>query len=64
MQVVNPTNVARTISPSRMTALEVMADLYCTLPEDAAMDWLCNGRLETDAKLDEVRVPWNAKKTC
>ncbi|MEW6219975.1 MAG: type II toxin-antitoxin system Phd/YefM family antitoxin [Thermodesulfobacteriota bacterium] len=37
---------------SRMTALEAMADLYCTLPEDAASGWLVDARREKSALED------------
>ena len=40
-----------------MTALEAMADLYRTLPEDAAKDWLRESR--TPEKLgEELEDPW------
>lgn len=42
--------------PATMTALEAMADLYRTLPEDAARDWLRESRLSGPA--EELRDPW------
>lgn len=51
--------IARLLSiPPRLTALEVMADLYRTLPEGAARGWLEDARA-SDASLDrEARNPW------
>ena len=44
---------------SRQTALEAMADLYRTLPADAATGWLESGRKALGNKLDkDVRDPW------
>jgi antitoxin (DNA-binding transcriptional repressor) of toxin-antitoxin stability system len=44
--------------PPRQTALEVMSDLYRTLPESAAQGWLEDGR-GSDVSLDtEMRDPW------
>lgn len=41
-----------------MTALEAMADLYRTLPEEAARDWLADSRRVEKGLADEVRDPW------
>lgn len=51
--------IARLLSiPPRLTALEVMADLYRTLPEGAARVWLEDARA-SDASVDrEMRDPW------
>lgn len=44
---------------ARQTALEAMADLYRTLPEDAAAGWLESGRQAFASQLDkDVRDPW------
>lgn len=44
--------------PPQRTALEVMADLYRTLPEAAAREWLDDAH-GGDARLDrEMRDPW------
>jgi antitoxin (DNA-binding transcriptional repressor) of toxin-antitoxin stability system len=44
---------------ARQTALEAMADLYRTLPEDAAAGWLESGRQALASRLDKgVRDPW------
>ena len=52
--------VARILPGSaRQTALEAMADLYRTLPEDAAAGWLESGRQAFASRLDkDVRDPW------
>jgi prevent-host-death family protein len=55
----NNHEVARIIpGPARMTALEAMADLYRTLPEDAAEGWLEESRQTGESLKDEVRDPW------
>jgi antitoxin (DNA-binding transcriptional repressor) of toxin-antitoxin stability system len=57
----NHRQVARIIGgPGHQTALEAMADLYRTLPEDAAMGWERNGRedLGGDDVGTGVRDPW------
>jgi antitoxin (DNA-binding transcriptional repressor) of toxin-antitoxin stability system len=42
----NREQVARLLpGPARQTALEAMADLYRTLPEDAAATWEADSRL-------------------
>ncbi|MCZ7663194.1 MAG: type II toxin-antitoxin system Phd/YefM family antitoxin [Thermoleophilia bacterium] len=43
--------------PGRQTALEAMADLYRTLPEDAAAGWLDESR-RRGALSEEARDPW------
>jgi prevent-host-death family protein len=55
----NNHEVARIIPGlARMTALEAMADLYRTLPEDAAKGWLEDSRKTGAGLKDEVRDPW------
>ena len=55
----NNHEVARIIpGPARMNALEAMADLYRTLPEDAAEGWMEESRQTGDSLKDEVRDPW------
>lgn len=45
----------------RMTALEAMADLYRTLPDDAAATWLEDARRSgTPTVEDEARDPWDS----
>jgi hypothetical protein len=41
-----------------MTALEAMADIYRTLPEEAAGGWLKDSRRAEKGLKDEVRDPW------
>ena len=53
--------VARLVpGQGRQTALEAMADLYRTLPEDAAHGWMEDGRAGPGGRLldDEARDPW------
>jgi antitoxin (DNA-binding transcriptional repressor) of toxin-antitoxin stability system len=57
----NHQKVARILpGPNRQTALEAMADLYRTLPEDAAAAWLKNSRSALGGgRLDKgIRDPW------
>jgi antitoxin (DNA-binding transcriptional repressor) of toxin-antitoxin stability system len=58
----NREQVARLVpGPTRQTALEAMADLYRTLPEDAAATWEADGRRGRwkGSRLDKgVRDPW------
>jgi antitoxin (DNA-binding transcriptional repressor) of toxin-antitoxin stability system len=57
----NQREVARLLPGGRhQTALEAMADLYRTLPEDAAAGWLADSRGAPGAGLltDEARDPW------
>lgn len=42
----------------RMTALQAMADLYRTLPEDAGATWLDDARQANTSTLDEENDPW------
>ncbi len=42
----------------RMTALEAMADLYRTLPEEAAAGWIEDSRRGEDDPVEELRDPW------
>ncbi|MBI1883317.1 MAG: type II toxin-antitoxin system Phd/YefM family antitoxin [Chlamydiae bacterium] len=57
MIVRNHHNVARIIPGSpHLTALEALADLYRTLPEDAAKNWLKESRIPHTLK--EMRNPW------
>lgn len=56
----NNHEVARIIpGPANMNALEAMADLYRTLPAEAAADWLKDARLPGGKLKDEVRDPWD-----
>ena len=58
----NREQVARLVpGPARQTALEAMADLYRTLPEDAAATWEADSRRGRwrGSRLDKgVRDPW------
>jgi len=58
----NREQVARLLpGPARQTALEAMADLYRTLPEDAAANWEADSRKGRwkGTRLDKgVRDPW------
>ena len=58
----NREQVARLVpGPARQTALESMADLYRTLPEDAAATWEADSRRGRwrGSRLDKgVRDPW------
>jgi antitoxin (DNA-binding transcriptional repressor) of toxin-antitoxin stability system len=56
----NNHKIARLIPGSHsMTALEAMADLYRTLPPDAAESWREDARL--NGKLsEEIRDPWDS----
>ncbi len=56
----NNHKIARLIPGSpHMTALEAMADLYQTLPPDAAQDWLEESRMPGSLR-DELRDPWDS----
>lgn len=57
----NHQQIARIIpGPGSQTALEAMADLYRTLPEDAAGNWLKESR-DIEGILDEeIRNPWGS----
>lgn len=58
----NREQVARLLpGPARQTALEAMADLYRTLPEDAAATWEADSRKGRwkGSRLDKgIRDPW------
>ncbi len=58
----NHRQVARlTPGPGRLTALEAMADIYRTLPEDAAAAWEADSRasgLQGERLAKGVRNPW------
>jgi antitoxin (DNA-binding transcriptional repressor) of toxin-antitoxin stability system len=58
----NREQVARLVpGPARQTALDAMADLYRTLPEDAAATWEADSRRGRwkGSRLDKgVRNPW------
>ena len=55
----NNHEVARIIpGPATMTALEAMADIYRTLPEEAARGWLEDTHQAKEHLSDEVRDPW------
>ncbi len=55
----NNHEVARIIpGPATMTALEAMADIYRTLPEEAARGWLKDSLRTKEHLSDEVRDPW------
>jgi len=60
----NREQVARLVpSQARQTALEAMADLYRTLPEDAAATWEADSRRGRwkGSRLDKgVRNPWRS----
>lgn len=56
----NNREIARLVpGPTHQTALEAMADLYRTLPENAAAGWLTDSRSQAGGKPDEeFRDPW------
>jgi PHD/YefM family antitoxin component YafN of YafNO toxin-antitoxin module len=55
----NNHEVARIIpGPATMTALEAMADIYRTIPEEAALGWLADSRSSEKNLTNEVRDPW------
>ena len=57
----NHQQIARLVPGARLvTALEAMADIYKTLPENAARGWEKAGRARTTEKLAgrSVRDPW------
>ncbi|MGA2078868.1 MAG: type II toxin-antitoxin system Phd/YefM family antitoxin [Terriglobia bacterium] len=60
----NREQVARLLpGPARQTALEAMADLYRTLPEDAAATWEADsrrGRWRGSRLNKGVRDPWGS----
>ena len=50
-----------TASPAHMDALEAMSDLYRTLPEDAAKDWVKESKSNEGYLSDEIEDPWRAR---
>lgn len=57
----NQRPVARMVgAPLHQTALQAMADLYRTLPEDAAADWERDSRVKLGGEQTDtgVRDPW------
>lgn len=56
----NNQGIARLVpGPTHQTTLEAMADLYRTLPEDAAAEWPADSRRHATGNLDEeFRDPW------
>ena len=55
----NNHEVARIIpGKATMTALEAMTDIYRTLSDDAARDWLDDSRRSENDLINEVRDPW------
>jgi PHD/YefM family antitoxin component YafN of YafNO toxin-antitoxin module len=44
--------------PARMSALEAMSDLYRTLSDGAAAEWLENSRDSVGVMSDEIQDPW------
>ena len=56
----NNHKIARLIPGSHhLTALEAMADLYQTLPPDAASDWAKESRMRGKLS-EEIRDPWDS----
>jgi antitoxin (DNA-binding transcriptional repressor) of toxin-antitoxin stability system len=45
-------------TPGRQDAQQALADLYRTLPPEAAQDWLDDARRGGEALDDELRDPW------
>lgn len=56
----NNREIARLVPlPGHQTALEALADLYRTLPDDAAEGWRDDARQGLDETLDDgLRDPW------
>ena len=57
----NNLQIARLVpGPTFLTALQAMADIYKTLPEDAAREWEKDSRARTLEKIGKrsVRDPW------
>jgi hypothetical protein len=44
----------------RQDAQQALADLYRTLPPDAAKDWLDDARRGSELLDDHLRDPWNS----
>ncbi len=58
----NHHQVARILpEPMHQTALEAMSDLYRTLGEDAAKDWLNDAQKKSpnQRRLNKLRNPWD-----
>lgn len=56
----NNNRIARLIPGSHhLTAIEAMADIYQTLPSDAAMDWEKESRFGGRLS-EEMRNPWDS----
>ncbi len=49
-----------TPGPATMNALEAMADLYRTLPDDAGTTWVRDSRKGAADKIATVRDPWDS----
>lgn len=45
-------------TPGEQTAAQALADLYRTLPPDAAESWLEDARRGHEALADELQDPW------
>ncbi len=57
----NHRQIARIVpSAGHQTALEAMADLYGTLPEDAAGNWLKGSQSPAGTINKEIRNPWGS----
>jgi len=57
----NHQQIARLIpGAGQQTALEAMADLYRTLPEDAAGNWLKDSQKLPETITEEIRNPWDS----
>jgi antitoxin (DNA-binding transcriptional repressor) of toxin-antitoxin stability system len=55
----NNHQVAKIIpGPATMTALEAMADLYRTLPDEAGKEWVRDGQEGAPDSLTCLRDPW------
>ena len=59
----NGDEIARIIAHTKkMTALEAMADLHTTLPEDAAKDWIQDSKMESQSFFSqEIKDPWKKR---
>lgn len=55
----NNHQVARIVpGPATMTALEALGDLYRTIPDDAASEWVSDGKGSSEDTLSALRDPW------
>jgi len=55
----NHRQIARIIpGAGRQTAMEAMADLYRTLPEEAAKNWIRDSQGLAETISEEIRNPW------